>query len=206
MSYGGVTGVQRKLFGVRLPFVFPSPSALRRAGRQRKKAGGLRSIGTTLVSVPIEEDAKMMGKRLLSLAMALAAVMANAADTTSEKLPVRRVVLYKNGVGYFEHAGRVNGAQELKIDFTSSQLNDVLKSLTVLDLDGGKISGVGYNSVAPIAQQLKALSLPLDESTTLAGFLGALRGTRVEVRSGAAVTAGRLLSVEEKTIHKGKES
>jgi hypothetical protein len=147
----------------------------------------------------------MMGKRLLSLAMALAAVTANAADTTSEKLPVRRVVLYKNGVGYFEHTGRVHGAQELKIDFTSSQLNDVLKSLTVLDLDGGKISGVGYNSVAPIAEQLKALRLPLDESTTLAGFLNALRGSQVEVHNDASVISGRLLSVEEKTTRKGQD-
>jgi hypothetical protein len=148
----------------------------------------------------------MMGKKLLSLAMALTALAANAAETTTvEKLPVRRVVLYKNGVGYFEHTGRVHGSQELKIDFTSAQLNDVLKSLTVLDLNGGKISGVGYNSVAPIAEQLKSLRLPLGESTTLAGFLNALRGTRVDVRSGAAITSGRLLSVEEKTTHKGPE-
>jgi hypothetical protein len=147
-----------------------------------------------------------MGKKLLSLALALTALAANAAETTTvEKLPVRRVVLYKNGVGYFEHTGRVHGSQELKIDFTSAQLNDVLKSLTVLDLNGGKISGVGYNSVAPIAEQLKSLRLPLGESTTLAGFLNALRGTRVDVRNGAVITSGRLLSVEEKTTHKGPE-
>ena len=50
------------------------------------------------------------------------------------RLPVQRVVLYKNGVGYFEHSARVRGRQELNIDFTTSQLNDVLKSLTVVDL------------------------------------------------------------------------
>ena len=44
-----------------------------------------------------------------------------------------RVVLYKNGVGYFEHSARVRGKQELNIDFTTSQLNHVLKSLTVVD-------------------------------------------------------------------------
>jgi hypothetical protein len=146
-----------------------------------------------------------MGKKLLSMVMALTALAANAAETAAEKLPVRRVVLYKNGVGYFEHTGRVHGSQELKIDFTSAQLNDVLKSLTVLDLGGGKISGVGYNSVAPLAEQLRALRLPLDESTTLQGFLDALRGTRIEVRSGAALVSGRLLSVEEKTTHRGQE-
>src|SRR3954465_785049 len=38
------------------------------------------------------------------------------------ELPVRRVVLYKNGVGFFEHAGRVRGSQDLSIKFTTSQL------------------------------------------------------------------------------------
>ncbi len=56
------------------------------------------------------------------------------AETSSARLPVKRVVLYKNGVGYFEHSTRVHGTQELNIDFTTSQLNDVLKSLTAVDL------------------------------------------------------------------------
>ncbi len=51
--------------------------------------------------------------------------------TGSTSLPVKKVVLYKNGVGYFEHTGRVHGNQELGIEFTTAQLNDVLKSLTV---------------------------------------------------------------------------
>ena len=57
-------------------------------------------------------------------------------------LPVKRVVLYKNGVGYFEHLGRVLDNQNVTVSFTSGQLNDVLKSLTVLDLNGGRITGV----------------------------------------------------------------
>src|SRR5271156_1258962 len=72
-----------------------------------------------------------------------------AESAATGKLPVRRVVLYKNGVGYFEHLGRVRGSQDVHIDFTSAQLNDVLKSLTVLDLSGGRISGVDYNSEFP---------------------------------------------------------
>lgn len=139
-----------------------------------------------------------MKKRLLSLVVVCSAMLALAAENPTEKLPVRRVVLYKNGVGYFEHTGRVHGDQDLRIEFTSSQLNDVLKSLTVLDLNGGKITGVGYNSVAPLSEQLKSLRLPLDESTTLESFLSALRGARVQVRNGPAITSGRLLSVEEK--------
>jgi hypothetical protein len=58
-----------------------------------------------------------------------------------DKLPVKRVVLYKSGVGYFEHLGSVQDNQDVAISFTSGQLNDVLKSLTVLDLNGGRITG-----------------------------------------------------------------
>jgi hypothetical protein len=116
--------------------------------------------------------------------------------TGSASLPVKRVVLYKNGVGYFEHTGRVHGNQELGIEFTTAQLNDVLKSLTVVDLNGGKISGVRYNSVAPLSERLKSLQIPLSEDVTSAAFLIALRGTRVEVRNGTASTLGKVFSVE----------
>ncbi len=116
--------------------------------------------------------------------------------TGSASLPVKKVVLYKNGVGYFEHTGRVHGNQELGIEFTTAQLNDVLKSLTVVDLNGGKISGVRYNSVAPLSERLKSLQIPLSEDVTSAAFLIALRGTRVEVRNGAASTLGKVFSVE----------
>jgi len=116
------------------------------------------------------------------------------------KLPVRRVVLYKNGVAYFEHLGRVRGSQDVHVDFTSAQLNDVLKSLTVLDLSGGRITGVDYNSEAPLARRLATLRLALGERPTAAEFLGALRGARLEVRSGTGpALTGKLLSVERKT-------
>src|SRR6266404_1873963 len=118
----------------------------------------------------------------------------------STRLPVRRVVLYKNGVGYFEHLGRVRGSQDVHVDFTSVQLNDVLKSLTVLDLSGGRITGVDYNSEAPLARRLATLRLSLGERPTTAEFLGALRGARLGVRSGnGPQLAGKLLSVERKT-------
>ena len=123
-----------------------------------------------------------------------------ASGAESTRLPVRRVVLYKNGVGYFEHLGRVRGSQDVHVDFTSAQLNDVLKSLTVLDLSGGRITGVDYNSEAPLARRLATLRLALGERPTVAEFLGALRGARVEIRSGAgAAITGKLLSVERKT-------
>jgi hypothetical protein len=131
---------------------------------------------------------------------AAAAEARQDANPAPAKLPVRRVVLYKNGVGYFEHLGHVRGSQEVHVDFTSAQLNDVLKSLTVLDLTGGRITGVDYNSEAPLARRLATLRLSLGERPTTSEFLGALRGARLEVRSGnGPQLAGKLLSVERKT-------
>ena len=83
------------------------------------------------------------------------------ANGSGERLPVTRVILYKNGVGYFEHAGRVRGSRHVNIDFTTAQLNDVLKSLTVLDLGKGRITGVSYNSTAPLERRLESLRLPV---------------------------------------------
>ena len=122
-----------------------------------------------------------------------------ASALSSSDLPVRRVVLYKSGVGFFEHQGQVRGDQSVAIDFTSGQLNDVLQSLTVLDLNGGRITGVDYNSEAPFSERLGTLSLPLTANTNLAEFYGALRGVRLRVRNGTTEITGRLLSVESKT-------
>ena len=72
-------------------------------------------------------------------------------------LPVRRVVLYKTGVGYFEHHGNIRNQQNVTIRFTSAQLNDVLKSLTTIDMGNGQVTGISYNSIAPIEQRLGAL-------------------------------------------------
>ncbi len=121
---------------------------------------------------------------------------ATSAEDGAAVLPVRRVVLYKNGVGYFEHSGKVRGNQDLSIEFTTAQLNDVLKSLTAVDLGGGHVSGVRYNSIAPLSERLKTLQLGLGEDVSAGSFLEALRGSRVEVRSGAASVSGKILSVE----------
>src|SRR6188474_3701419 len=87
-----------------------------------------------------------------------------AASQTPDSLPVRRVVLYKSGIGYFEHLGRVRGNQDVTIEFTSAQLDDVLKSMTALDLDGGRVASVNYNSDAGIDRRLQALRLSLGPS------------------------------------------
>jgi len=124
----------------------------------------------------------------------------SAAPGAITDLPLRKVVLYKNGVGYFEHAGAVNGDQSVAIDFTSSQLNDVLQSLTALDSKDGKVSAVSYNSTTPIEQQLESLALGLKDDADTPTIYETLRGQLVEVTGAGAAFTGKLVNVESHSI------
>ena len=143
-----------------------------------------------------------MRARMAAIAVLLFPVLSSAQSAPAPQqapapLPVRRVVLYKTGVGYFEHQGQVRGRQDITIRFTSGQLNDVLKSLTTID-PKGQISGISYNSVAPIDQRLGALRLPLKPTGTAFDLMATLRGARVEVTGKGLPVRGRLLGVERK--------
>src|SRR5438874_13220860 len=84
----------------------------------------------------------------------LTAVVFAAASAGAADLPVRQVVLYKHGVGFFERAGQLGAGESARLDFKAAEMNDVLKSLTVEEKGGGKITGLRYDSSEPLAQRL----------------------------------------------------
>ena len=61
----------------------------------------------------------------------------------ASNLPLQRVVLYRNGVGYFERAGKVGG-DEIRFRVRESQVGDFLASLTVVTLDGKPVEFVTF--------------------------------------------------------------
>lgn len=63
---------------------------------------------------------------------------APARTNSVNSLPIRRVILYSNGVAYIERRGMVSGNAEINLSFKQSQVDDVLKSMVVLDLNQGK--------------------------------------------------------------------
>jgi hypothetical protein len=109
-------------------------------------------------------------------------------------LPVRQVVLYKHGVGYFERAGDLQPGEGARLDFKPSEMNDVLKSLIVQDPSGGKISGIRYDSSEPLAQKLAAFPFALGPGAPLSSFLDMLKGARLDVSIGGQVLSGIIVS------------
>src|SRR3977135_3553099 len=84
-------------------------------------------------------------------------------------LPMRRVILYSNGVAYFERRGSITGRAEINLPFKQSQVDDVLKSLLVLDLGKGRIGAVSYNSSAPPAARLNEIPFAIEAGTDGSG-------------------------------------
>jgi hypothetical protein len=144
----------------------------------------------------------MFGTRLRILGILIFAFCLPSLELPAQEsvpLPVKKVELYKNGMGFFEHQGSVKGTKNVEIILPSSQLNDVLKSLTILDLGKGQIAGVTYDSAAPIEKRLAELPIQLTPESGLAGFLNQVRGTGIEIRTPAGVIAGKLMGAEIKT-------
>jgi hypothetical protein len=94
-------------------------------------------------------------------------------------LPISRVVLYKHGVGYFERHGSVEGDATLALTFKQAEVSDVLKSLTVLDLDGGHVASVSYDSTKPLEQLLAEVALSIPDEGSLVGLLPQIKGARI---------------------------
>jgi hypothetical protein len=126
-------------------------------------------------------------------------------------LPIHRVILYSNGMVYIERRGIISGDAEINLSFKQSQVDDVLKSMIVLDLGQGRIGAVSYNSSVPAAARtaeipFKIESITDDDTGGIAGVLSQLQGAKVFVISTKGTADGAILNVEKRqTIKKNKE-
>src|SRR5262252_4559726 len=131
--------------------------------------------------------------------------------SAGQSLPLRRVTLYSNGVAYFERRGTVTGRAEIDLSFKQSQVDDVLKSLVVLDLGRGRVGAVSYNSSAPPSARLNEIPFSIDASTNgdaaggLAGVLEQLQGARVAVTAANRSAIGAVLTIGERQIPTEKD-
>lgn len=121
-------------------------------------------------------------------------------------LPIRRVVLYKHGVGYLERRGKVLGNETVHLDFKARDMNDVLKSMTVLDLSGGSVSAVSYDSTKPLEQLLQEATIRIPEDGSLTALLGQIKGARVRVRVGKEQVEGAIVGLERLEVAAGESS
>jgi hypothetical protein len=109
-------------------------------------------------------------------------------------IPIREVILYKSGVGYFERGGPLRSGESARLDFKASDMNDVLKSLTISGQNGSKVTGLRYDSSEPLDQKLANFPFKIDGQASLALFLDQMKGAKVELKYGAETISGTVVS------------
>ncbi len=130
-----------------------------------------------------------------AVSFTLSAVLA-ALSTASAlaELPVRQIILYKHGIAFFEREGTVNSGEEARLVFKNTDMNDVLKSLTVNDAGGGRVLGIRYDSNETLADELTKFPFTIGDTEYLSTFLDRLKGSHIELKSGERTVSGAILS------------
>ena len=129
-----------------------------------------------------------------------------AGPVPAEPLPVKKVVFFKHGMGYIEREGKIKDNAKVSLSFRADQMKDLLTSFFALDLGGGKISSVQYETRDPLSKQLKDILITVPEQAALSQFLAQLKGARLTAKSAWENISGRILGIEPTNeIAGGKE-
>ncbi len=128
------------------------------------------------------------------------------------QLPIGQVVLFSSGVGYFQREGTVEGTARVDLSFPVTDINDLLKSMVLRDLDGGHISTVSYDSNAPVERTLKSFAINLTSNPGLGQILNQARGEKVEVilqqanANQPGALSGTVVGIEKQKVAVGKDT
>lgn len=160
--------------------------------------------------------------RYLSILLAITALFSNSAFVFGQQpasspagsssspsiLPIKRVVLYSNGVAYIERRGFVTGNADIDLAFRPSQVDDILKSMVVVDRGQGNIGSISYGSSQPASARtaeipfsIEAESEDSDDSRGgLANILSQLQGDNVMIVHAKGTATGAVMTVEKRAI------
>ena len=132
---------------------------------------------------------------ILSAACIVGAAADPAKNFSADDIPLKKVTLYSSGVAHYVHEGTVAGSGNIALLFSPAQINDVLKSLVVMD-PGAKSLAVNYQSEDTLRKTLESLKIDLSAAPTLYDILKAQKGAEVELFTPHQIT-GKILSVDK---------
>ena len=110
---------------------------------------------------------------------AVSAPKTDAAAQPAPSLPLRNVVLFSSGVGYFQRRGEVEGNARVDLNFQVRDINDLIKSMVVQD-DKGHVGAISYDSLDPVDRTLKSFAVNLNGNPSFHEILNQMRGEKVE--------------------------
>ncbi len=146
---------------------------------------------------------RILAASMIACAGLAAAPTAFAQAPAAEKhavdnLPITRITLYRSGVASMQRRGMVDGNAKVQLRFTTDQVNDILKSMVVLDFSKGhgQVDGISYGSREPLTKRLSSFGIDLSDQPSMATLLIRLRGAPIRVSIDADTVNGTILGGE----------
>jgi hypothetical protein len=167
-------------------------------GMETKRTIPRRGFRTAIFAAAIAACGLFPPQHAIAKETPVATTSSAPAPAPNTDVPVKKVVLFSSGVGYFQHAGTVDGNAVAQLQFDTAQINDVLKSLVLEDI-GGSVSAVTYASQDPLAKQLQSFGVDITNDPSLDQLLNQLRGTQVTITLPGEQISGTILGVEKRT-------
>jgi hypothetical protein len=129
---------------------------------------------------------------MLALVLSLA-----TAAAPPQRLPLKSLMLYENGVGYFERKGAMAASAVAEIPLEPGQLDDALKSMVVVSEKGVASVEFAPPLSAEAARAMAGMPEP-DAQRDLSTLLRSLHGVDVKVtRVEGAAGRGRVVEIAE---------
>ncbi|HEY9868572.1 MAG TPA: hypothetical protein V6D08_05360 [Candidatus Obscuribacterales bacterium] len=120
-----------------------------------------------------------------------------SAEVKQDKVPLSRVVLYKHGVGFFERRGRLTGPAQIELSCRAEEIDDMLKSLLVLSVGGGRVSEITYECSKTLETRLAEFGFDIKRCSGLVDLVGQLKGTPVTVEVSGQSVGGRVIGLDQ---------
>ncbi|MFW9819249.1 MAG: hypothetical protein ACFFE5_06525 [Candidatus Thorarchaeota archaeon] len=114
------------------------------------------------------------------------------------KLKVKKVIIFKHGVSYYILEGIQKGTGKFELEFKIDEMNDVLKSLFVLDTsEKGYISSISYDAALETNQLLKSIMLNIPDKDSFSSLVTQIKGAEINITiGGAKKIAGKIMGIE----------
>ena len=119
---------------------------------------------------------------------------------SASDLPIRRITLYRSGVAAIERDARIDGPRTFELRFRAEEIDDLLRSMVLLDMSGGQPGTVAYASRDPLERRLGSLRIDLTANPSILDILAQLRGAEVRLELTGSVLTGTVLGTEVRTI------
>ena len=115
------------------------------------------------------------------------------------KISVKKVIIFKHGVSYYILEGSLKGTDTFELEFKNDEMDDVLKSLFVLDTsEKGYISSISYDAALETSQLLKSIMLNIPDRGSFSSLITQIEGAKVKLAvTGGKTVSGTILGIEE---------